>query len=425
MKNRKFKLDNTALIHMASKNKHWSNIFRLSVTLYDDINPQILQKALEHMTPRFPTIIASIHKGFFWYYQKPVTSIPNITKDTYLLKAMTKKELERCATRVMYSDKSINVELFHSITDGKGGIIFLKSLVYEYLRIKEKFNVSNLGAWDILSTEDRPEENELQDAYRNLQTSMKPSNAQEHNKNIFQFKDDQSDYLHLNKFIFDINDIKPLAKTFHASLTVLISAIIMKAMINIQKEKETLDKQKIVKLFLPIDLRNIMGQQTLRNFVFYIKPEINPNKDQDKLIDIIESIKKQMNQGLQKENLKARIEKNVKLQNSLIISAMPLFLKEFMLKQGFNISEKTTSLTVSNMGIVEMPEQLNEYIQHFDCLLNTRSETPYNCGIISYDGKLYVNFIRNTEHALLERAMAQIISDLSIVHRIEKTQYRI
>ncbi|NWK85015.1 hypothetical protein HYE69_09390 [Staphylococcus sp. GSSP0090] len=425
MENRKFKLDNTALIHMASKNKHWSNIFRLSVTLYDDINPQILQKALEHMTPRFPTIIASIHKGFFWYYQKPVTSIPNITKDTYLLKAMSKKELERCATRVMYSDKSINVELFHSITDGKGGIIFLKSLVYEYLKIKEKVNVSNLGAWDILSTEDRPEENELQDAYRNLQTSMKPSNAQEQNKNIFQFKDDQSDYLHLNKFIFDINDIKPLAKTYHASLTVLISAIIMKAMINIQKEKETLDKQKIVKLFLPIDLRNIMGQQTLRNFVFYIKPEINPKQDQDKLMDIIESIKKQMNQGLQKENLKARIEKNVKLQNSLIISAMPLFLKEFMLKQGFKISEKTTSLTVSNMGIVEMPEQLNEYIQHFDCLLNTRSDTPYNCGIISYDGKLYVNFIRNTEHALLERAMAQIISDLSIVHRIEKTQYRI
>lgn len=425
MENRKFKLDNTALIHMASKNKHWSNIFRLSVTLYDDIDPQILQKALEHMTPRFPTIIASIHKGFFWYYQKPVTSIPNITKDTYLLKAMTKEELERCATRVMYSDKTINVELFHSITDGKGGIIFLKSLVYEYLKIKEKVNVSNLEAWDILSIEDRPEENELQDAYRNLQTSMKPSNAQEHNKNIFQFKDDQSAYLHLNKFIFDINDIKPLAKTYHASLTVLISAIIMKAMINIQKEKETLDKQKIVKLFLPIDLRNIMGQQTLRNFVFYIKPEINPNKDQDKLMDIIESIKKQMNQGLQKENLKARIEKNVKLQNNLIISAMPLFLKEFMLKQGFKISEKTTSLTVSNMGIVEMPEQLNEYIQHFDCLLNTRSETPYNCGIISYDGKLYVNFIRNTEHALLERAMAQIISDLSIVHRIETTQYRI
>lgn len=134
---------------MASKNNDWSNIFRLSVNLNDVVNPHILQKALYNITHRFPTIIASIHKGWLWYYQKAVTSYPVVSKEKYLLKPMSKEEIERCATRVMYSDKSIIVELFHSITDGKGGVIFLKSLLFEYLKLKENINVEKLETWKI------------------------------------------------------------------------------------------------------------------------------------------------------------------------------------------------------------------------------------------------------------------------------------
>ena len=38
--------------------------------------------------------------------------------------------------RVTYHDCRINLEVFHALTDGAGGITFLKELVYQYLRLK-------------------------------------------------------------------------------------------------------------------------------------------------------------------------------------------------------------------------------------------------------------------------------------------------
>ncbi|MDW8542243.1 hypothetical protein SD307_01535 [Staphylococcus sp. KG4-1] len=42
-----FNLDNTAAIHMASKNKNWSNMFRLSATLNEPVDVDILQSFSE------------------------------------------------------------------------------------------------------------------------------------------------------------------------------------------------------------------------------------------------------------------------------------------------------------------------------------------------------------------------------------------
>ena len=35
-----------------------------------------------------------------------------------------------------YYKKRINLEVFHALTDGYGGLVFLKEIVYEYLRLK-------------------------------------------------------------------------------------------------------------------------------------------------------------------------------------------------------------------------------------------------------------------------------------------------
>lgn len=408
---------------MASKNNDWSNIFRLSVNLNDVVNPHILQKALYNITHRFPTIIASIHKGWLWYYQKAVTSYPVVSKEKYLLKPMSKEEIERCATRVMYSDKSIIVELFHSITDGKGGVIFLKSLLFEYLKLKENINVEKLETWDILNVEDSPLQSELRDEYKEIIADSPSSNIKETKNNIFQFKSKNDTHLSLTNFNFDINKIKPVAKSYNVSLTVLITSIIAKSIINIQRAEMDMKEQKTVKLFLPIDLRNIFGKNTLRNFVFYIKPEIDPNQSKSAFSDIICSIENQMKQGLKKENLETRIEKNIKIQNNSLVKIIPLPLKEKVLRYAFKTSEKSTALTVSNLGIVEMPDSMKKYIQRFDCILNTRSKTPYNCGIISYNNYLCMNFIRNCETAVLENEIAHLLSELSIEYGVESKLY--
>lgn len=419
----KFKLDNTAIIHMASKNKKWTNIFRLSVTLIEDVEQDILQKALNNSVRRFPTILASVHKGFFWYYQQPVLKAPQVLEDNNLLKPMTNKELATCAIRVLYSEKTIHVEFFHSITDGKGGMDFLKAFVYEYLKIKENINVPKPN--DLLTTNDNPMNDEIQDAYSKIESQTKTYNIKENGKDVYQFEDIKGTQLYIKKYVVDIHELKEIARTFNATFTVFLSAIIMKSILNLQNKDSNIKKQKVVKLFLPINLRTLLKLNTLRNFVLYIKPEIKPDVDENTLQKIVESIKKQMEEALETENLKARIQKNVSLQNNVIVKILPLFIKEFILKNAFIYSEKTTSLTVSNIGVIKVPTEMDNYINSFGCILNTRSDTPYNCGIISYKDQLYMNFIRNIRDPLLETEISNLLNELGINYKVENDDYNI
>ena len=49
-------LDNAAKIFPASRRKNWSNVFRISATLTEDIDTHCLQAALDHVVKRFPSI---------------------------------------------------------------------------------------------------------------------------------------------------------------------------------------------------------------------------------------------------------------------------------------------------------------------------------------------------------------------------------
>ena len=62
---RTYNLDNSAIMHMATLRKDHANSFRIVYTLKEAVRPEILQEAINNITPRFPTIIAGVKNGFF------------------------------------------------------------------------------------------------------------------------------------------------------------------------------------------------------------------------------------------------------------------------------------------------------------------------------------------------------------------------
>ena len=50
------RLDNAALIFPAIRRSQWVNCFRISANLADDIDPLLLQQAVDDLKPRFPSI---------------------------------------------------------------------------------------------------------------------------------------------------------------------------------------------------------------------------------------------------------------------------------------------------------------------------------------------------------------------------------
>lgn len=124
-----YSLDNWAIIHLAAMRKNYTNGFRIVVTLKEAVCEEALQKAVNHITLRFPTIIAGIRPIFFQYRVVPDNVPRRIKIEQECLAPMTKEEIQKCAFRILYAENRIVTEFFHSLTDGYGGMVVTNTLV--------------------------------------------------------------------------------------------------------------------------------------------------------------------------------------------------------------------------------------------------------------------------------------------------------
>ena len=154
------RLDNAAKIYPAARRRNWSNVYRQSVTLFEDVDREVLKSALEVTVSRFPSIAARLRGGLFWYYLEQVEHAPEISEEySYPLVYMSDKEMAKCALRVIVYHNRIAVEFFHTLTDGNGALVFLKNLAAEYLEQKYKIEVP--FEYGIVDRREEPKEEEL------------------------------------------------------------------------------------------------------------------------------------------------------------------------------------------------------------------------------------------------------------------------
>ena len=86
-------LDNAAKIYPAARSQKWSNVFRLSATLTEDVDVQVLQSALDVAVRRFPAMAVRLRRGFFWYYLEQLKEAPKIRQEhSYPLTRMSRQE---------------------------------------------------------------------------------------------------------------------------------------------------------------------------------------------------------------------------------------------------------------------------------------------------------------------------------------------
>jgi hypothetical protein len=62
------KLDNAALIYPATMNTRWTALFRLSATLTEPIDVDILSVAQRIALQRIPLYASKLKRGLFWFY---------------------------------------------------------------------------------------------------------------------------------------------------------------------------------------------------------------------------------------------------------------------------------------------------------------------------------------------------------------------
>lgn len=396
------KLDNAAKLYPAVKTKNWSNVFRLSITLNEKIDPAVLQSALNVTIRRFPSIAMKLCKGFFWYYLESA-KVPKVIPDKpYPCSKMTPHDLRKCAFRVLYYENRIAVEFFHSLTDGNGGLIFLKTLAAEYLAQKNNIEIAfEKGVFD---RTEKPLKSELEDSF--LKHDGVTSSPRDEVK-AYQIHGTKelNDFRNIITGIVNLDDALKISKKYGVSLTAFLVSVMIYSIQQIQdKEIRIKKKQKPVKVLIPVNLRNYFKSDTLRNFVLCISPGIDANMGDYDFDEIIHIVHHQMKLQLTEKQMRAKITANVRTEKNKFLKIMPLFVKNFGMKIAFSIvGEKTTSITMSNLGAVTVPDEMADYVKRFDFTLGVQYTGSNNCGILSYKDKLYINMIRNIEETELER----------------------
>ena len=415
-------LDNSAKIYPAARRRNWTNVFRLSATLDEDVDKEILAAALDITVRRFPSIAVRIKTGMFWYYLEEIPKAPEIMEENaYPLSRMFFDDMRKCAFRVIVYKKRIAVEFFHALTDGNGALVFLKTLVAEYVKIKHRIDVPCENG--ILNTLEAPRAEELEDSFLKIDSPVHASR-----KDSVAYKLDgtpeKDGYMTNTAFIFDSNELYVKAKSYGVTVTAYVSALLAKACLDVQKIQVKNPKwRKPVKIIVPVNLRPMFKSETLRNFVFISTPGVDPRLGEYTISELCSIFTNQMKLQITEKNFASRISTNVQSEKSMILKLAPLFLKNIVMKLIFNsVGDRTGCFTLSNLGIVKLPEALEAHVKRMDFVLGAQTYGAYNVGLLTYAGKANLNMIRNIKEPILERAFYEVIKGEGLHPIIEGNQ---
>ncbi len=416
------KLDNAAKIYPAAKRKGWINFFRLSATLTEDIDVKLLGNALSNISPRFPSICVRLRHGLFWYYLEELAHAPELrTEGPCPLIVEPKKALGNSAIRVIYYKNRIAVEYFHSVTDGTGGMVFLKSLVAEYLTLR--YGIKIPYSDDILDPASPVDPSEMEDCFPKFEGRVARSRSDGRTYKLKGTKK-QGKFLDLTVGTLDAGELIHISHEYGVSVTAFLTAVMLKSLIEHQnKTTENIKRQRPVKVLIPVNLRKLYGAYTLRNFSQYITPGVDPRLGEYTLKELATAVHHQMGDEITPQKMSARIKVNTDAERSLIARIPPLFIKNLVMRAVYDsVGETTSCLNISNLGAVRLPRVMEKYVERFDFIIGTPASTPNNCSVVSYGGKAYINFIRNIKETELERLFFTNLVKLGLHVHIQSNQ---
>lgn len=350
-----WKLDNAALIYPSNTSKKWPGVFRFSCYLKEEVKPEILQQAVNDIMPRFPFFNVRLKKGVFWYYLEEMPSSVAVTPDNNYACRAFNLDAKQHIIRIMYHNRRITCEYYHSICDGRGSVKFLTALVTRYFEIQDFHIADKVNYTNYL---DLPQHEEFEDAFARY-ADLKHIGKREGTKPCFDVHGTPLEVGQQLNYtaVFDANQFKQVAKEKGASLTEYMIASLMLA----YKRKRT--NNKPIAIQVPIDCRRFFPTETMRNFSSFKYVSMLETNDYD---EMILDIRRQLSE-IDKDYVMGNINANVQPQSVKILKVVPVSIKNIGLKvSNWLYGERLTSSCISNVGLIKVPEELQKHIEFFE-----------------------------------------------------------
>lgn len=395
-----YALDNAAKIYPLSLRHGQMAIFRLSVYLKKPVAPELLQIALIFTIKRFPSFATTVKKGFFWHYL-------DVTKRRYSIEPETEipcRPLQIAhngspSFRIVYRDNRISVEFFHILTDGTGGMVFLKTLTTEYLRLLGKESSSVEG---ILSVNDISTVSENANEFSRATGDGKAAGFAEKPATQFSGKLSRMKPCRVIHYKLDADTLHSVAKSRGATITAYILALMFLA-----GKQATDGNTGTFNYQVPVNMRKFYPSPTLRNFSMYCGIRL-PISSITTLEEILPEITRQLREKASKEAMSAMMRQTERLVSS--VRYLPLFIKSTIARAiyGF-LGDAAFSSTLSNIGVVSMPAEITADLSSMDFVLGPSQISRVNCAMVTFGSTAMLTLTKTTVDPTFEEALFELL----------------
>lgn len=417
-----YKLDNAAKIFPGQSTSSYSNVYRLTVTLKEKVNPQLLEMALLKTMPRFPSFDVRIRNGFFWHYlEKNPNGAPPVRPDSANpCLRINPKENKGYLLRVFYYENRMSVEFYHVLTDGFGASRFFMTLLAVYLRLTGK-NIPVGGA--VLDVDEKPSESESEDAYLKY---VKPNTAKAKRVEKFAYqakgKRLPKHYINVTTGYMPVDALKKKSAEYGVTVTEYIAGVLVWIMYNLQKE-EPFNRNKPIGVQIPVNVRRFFETETMRNFMLCYSFQLDPKMGEYTFPEILRQLSLYLRYINNEKNLQSMMNGNAAIEKNPLLRVTPSFLKDFGINVLYKITgEKATSSLISNIGLIKAPKEMEPYIEKMSLVLAQGMVNTARCGVVSYNGTLALSVTNIYESTAVQKAIFTTFIKEGIPVKIESNK---
>lgn len=425
-----FGLDNSAKLYPFITTKDSQNLFRYTVELANDINPEKMQQAIDATLERFPSFAVRLRRGAFWYYLEHNAKRLNLRPESdIVMEHITTKNCDGFCMRIMYFKNRLTLEFFHIICDGSGAIQFIKSLIYTYLTILGH-QIDDEGK---VKTIDSPiDPREYEDSFIKNYKPVKLKNINVSSmtggkKTAFTPQGERFNYLGKGVITADLNakEVHAYCKSKGYTITHFLGGLYMYS-VYMTKGKQIKNPKDIV-LFIPMNLRKLYDSQTLRNFTLFTRAYLQTKKDDIVLDDCIYIVKEAIERCYNKEYLDKNISTTVIGEKILPVRLVPLFIKHliFAISNEKSLKNPTKTATFSSIGVVDLPQSFKPFVIKMSFLLHACPAVPVSFTAITTFDTLTIGFTRLLKDTQIEEFFIKHLAELGFSVNVESNFWEV